>query len=108
EVASDQGAHLERLAVEGVVVAGGQGVGAQHDAALDLVTEARGAGGLHHLARGGRLDPDAVADAVVASQVRARLGRGDQVVGRQPVGGRRDRDLLDGGAGGGQGVGGGT
>ena len=45
EVARDQRADLLRLAVVGVVVAAGQRVGAEDDAALDLVAEAGVAGG---------------------------------------------------------------
>ncbi len=65
-----------------------------------------GAGGDHHLGGGGGVDPQAVAHAVEAGQVARRLGRGDQVVGREAVGDGRDRHLLHRGAGGGQGVGG--
>ena len=46
EVADDQRADLLGLAVVGVVVAGRQGVGAEHDAPLDLGTEAGRAGGV--------------------------------------------------------------
>ena len=90
EVAPDQRAHLLRLAVVGVVVAGRQRVGAEHDPPLDLGAEARRAGAPVHLddrvAR--RLEPQAVAHAVVAGQVGRRLGGRDQVVGRQPVAAR--------------------
>ena len=44
EVAADQRADLLGLAVEGVVVAGRQGVGAEHDPALHLGAEARRCG----------------------------------------------------------------
>ena len=37
--ASDQRAHLLRLPVISIVIAGGQGISAQHDAPLDLRTE---------------------------------------------------------------------
>src|SRR5699024_5253760 len=47
EVALHEGADLLGAAVVGVVVAGREGVGAQQDAALDLVAEAGAAGGLH-------------------------------------------------------------
>ena len=57
EVPDDEGADLLRLAVVGVVVAGRQRVGAEHDAALDLGAEARRAGRHHHLIRGGGVDP---------------------------------------------------
>ena len=42
-----------------------------------------------------RVGAQAVADAVVAREVRARLGGGDQVVGRDRVLGVRQRDRLD-------------
>ena len=44
EIGLDQGAHLLRLAVIGIVIAGGEGVGAQHDAPLDLRAKALAAG----------------------------------------------------------------
>ena len=40
EIAADQGAHLLRLTVVGLVVAAGQGVGAEDDAPLHLVAAA--------------------------------------------------------------------
>ena len=51
------------------------------------------------------VDPQPVAHAVVAGEVRRRLGRRDQVVRRQAVGELGHRDLLDLGPGLGQGVG---
>ena len=88
--------HLLRAPVVGLVVAGGERVGAEHDPALDLVAEA--------LRRGcARTSPSrssaglaqAVADAVVALQVRRRLGRRDHVVGGDPVLGVGQLDLLE-------------
>ena len=99
EVVGDQPAHLQRLAVVGVVVAGRQGVGAEHDPPLDLVAEAGGPGGHVHRVGVGRLDAQAVAHAVVAGEVARRLRRGDQVVGGEPVGERRHLDVDDLGAG---------
>ena len=49
EVALDQRAHLLRLQVIGVVIAGRQHIGADHDAALDLAAETGGAGLLVHV-----------------------------------------------------------
>ena len=49
--------------------------------------------------RGGRVDPQAVADAVEAGEVGRRLGRGDQVVGGQPVDRGGHRHLVDLGPG---------
>ena len=91
-------ANLQRLAVEGVVVAGREGVGAEHDATLHLGTEAGGSCGGHHLARGRGIDPESVAHTVEPAQVRRRLGRGDQVVRREAKCRRRHRDLDNGGA----------
>ena len=62
---------------------------AQDDAALDLVTEARPAGGRHDGLSGDgprrRLDPQAVAHPVVPGQVGGGLSRHDEVVGVQCV-----------------------
>ena len=81
-----QRAHPLGLRVVRVVVAGGQRVGAEHHPALHLGAEAgragRGVHGGHVLA----VDPQPVADAVVAGQVGGRLRRRDEVVGRQAVG----------------------
>ena len=104
EVLADQRAHLLRLAVVGVVVAARQGVRAQDDAALHLVAEAGLAGRPHHLLGAGRLDalgvrPQPVAHRVEAGQVAGRLGREDQVVGRERVHEARARHLDQLGAG---------
>ena len=101
EVAPDQRAHLLRLSVVGVVVAGRQRVGAEHDAPLDLGAEPCGPRHGHHL-----LDAvlavvagtQAVAHAVEARQVARALARRDQVVRRQRVLERRARHLDDLGA----------
>ena len=90
EVAGDQRAHLLRLAVVGVVVAAGQRVGAEDDAALDLVAEAGVAGRAHDVLGRRRRHAlgqhaQAVAHRVELREVRRRLGREDQVVGRQRV-----------------------
>ena len=99
EVAADQRADALRLPVVGVVVAGRQRVGAEHDPALHLGAEARAARlARTSRARRRRVDAQAVADAVVARQVRGRLGRRDQVVGGQAVRGVRQRRLADLGA----------
>ncbi len=96
EVGGDLGPHLLRLAVVGVVVAGGERVGAEHDPPLDLGAEALGPGLLVHLDHvAARLRPHPVADAVVAGEVRGGLGRGDHVVGGDPVLGVGQADLGD-------------
>ena len=82
EVLDDERAGPLRLGVVGVVVAGGEGVGADHDAALDLGAEALAAGAHVHLvevfAVGGAVT---VAHPVEAGQVGAGLRRRDEVVG---------------------------
>ena len=66
-------AHLLRLQVVGVVVAGGQRVGAEHDAALHLGAEALAARLRSYISSRpvGARRAQAVADAVVARQVAA-------------------------------------
>ena len=98
EVTRDEGADLLRLAVVGVVVAGGQRVGAEDDAALHLVAEAGVTGGRHDLlgrVRAVVTDPEAVAHGVELREVRRRLARQDQVVGGQRVVEARAVHLLD-------------
>ena len=96
EVAGDLGAHPLRLAVVGVVVARGERVGAEHDAALHLGPEALRARALVHLAQVlVAVDAQAVAHAVEAGEVRRRLGRGDHVVGGEAVAGVRKLDVDD-------------
>ncbi len=81
EIVADEPADFEGLEIIGVVVAGREGVVAQHDAAFDFVAEAFAArGGVHVDQAVELLGPVAVMDAVVAGQVAGRLGRGDQVV----------------------------
>src|SRR5262249_13066011 len=52
EVPGDEGPHLLRLAIVGVIIAGAQRVGAEHDAAFYLGTEALIASVAVHLAQG--------------------------------------------------------
>ena len=83
------------LQVVRVVVAGRQGIRAEHEPALHLGAEqapARGEVVVEHVAVA---EARAVADAVVTGEVRRGLGRGHDVVGGQPVFGVRERDLLD-------------
>ena len=96
ELAQHQGPHPKRLAVEGVVVARRQRVGSEHDPALHLGAETGRAGADVHLRGVGRVHPQPVAHAVVAGQIAGRLGRRDQVVGRQAQHGRRHRHDGDG------------
>ena len=81
----DHRPHLLRLAVVGVVVAGRERVGAEHDPPLRLVAEALVARPLDHLAESRRRHAQPVTDAVVAGQVGGRFSGRDQVVARQPV-----------------------
>ena len=93
EALDDPGPDPQGLVVIGVHVSGRQHIGAEHDPALDLGAEAgRPGGGVHgHGVLG--VDPQPVADAVVAGQVGGGLARGDQVVGGEPEDHLRDRDL---------------
>jgi hypothetical protein len=88
---ADQRADLHRLGVIGIVEAGREHIGADQDAALDLVAEAGGAGGGVHVlqARAVGQVAQAVAHAVIAGEVARGFGRGDDVVGRQRVFGVR-------------------
>ena len=90
EVALDQGPHLLRLPVVGVVVAAGERVGAEDDPPLHLLAEAGVAGRAHHVLGARVVDPlrdhpQAVAHRVEAGEVGGRLARHDQVVRRQRV-----------------------
>ena len=96
EVPDDQRPHLLRLAVVGVVVAAGQGVGAEHDPALDLGAEARppGMAAMTSSARAAA-GPQPVPHAVEPGQVGRDLARRDQVVRGQRVLEVRAADLGD-------------
>ena len=91
EVAGDQRPDALRLPVVGVVVARGERVGAEHDPPLDLVAEALRARLLVHRRQVVGLHAVAEADAVEAGQVGRGLGRGEHVVGGDPVLGVRQR-----------------
>ncbi len=99
EVAPDQGADLLGPQVVGVVVAGAERVGAQHDAPLDLGAEPLlPALGVELLQAGDPRGPPAEAHAVVARQVGRGLGGGDEVVGGDAVPGVGQGDLHQRGA----------
>src|ERR1035438_4564605 len=88
EVPDDQGAHLLGLAVVGVVVAARQGVGAEHDPALDLSAEPLRTGERHDLlgAAGAVVaDPQAVPHAIEPGQVGRGFAGRDQVVSGKRV-----------------------
>ena len=83
EVALDQGADLLRAHVIGVVVAGREHVGADHQPPAHFGAEAAGAGLLVEVDDvGGRL-AQAVAHAVVAREIARGLGRRDYIISGQ-------------------------
>ena len=99
EVVLDQASDLLGLDVVGIVITSRQRVGADHDAPLDLGTEAFATRALVQVLQVFRiLAAVAEAHAVETRQVGAGLGRGDHVVGRDGVLHVRQRDVLDGGA----------
>ncbi len=100
EGVDDQGPDLLGLAVVRVVVPGRQGVGPEHDPTLHLGAEAGRPGGAYHGLDVVPVHSQAVADPVVARQVRRGFGRRQQVIGGQPVGQFGDRALRHRGPGG--------
>ena len=86
KILHDQGAHLLGLEVIGVVVARGERIGAEHDAPLHLGAEpfARASSCTSPAVRRHRC-PVAVPHPVIAGQIGAGLGRGQQVVGGNRV-----------------------
>ena len=95
EVALDQRAHLLRPHVIGVVVAGRQHIGADHQPPPHFRAEPLGAGQFVHVGDVLAGDPQPVLHAVIAREVGRRFGRRHDVVGRQRVLGVRQRDVLD-------------
>ena len=91
EVLGDLRPHALGAAVVGLVVAGRERVGAEHDPPLDLGAEARRAGALVHRRRASPF-PAAQAEphTVVAGEVRRRLRRRDHVVGGDARGRRAE------------------
>src|SRR4029079_16266022 len=100
EIALDQSAYLLRSQIVGVVIAGGEHVGADHDAPAHLPAETLGSRALVHVSDVARRLAQPIPHAVVARQIGRRFGRRDDVVGRQRVLGVRQRYLDDLGAGG--------
>ena len=98
EILLDQRAHLLRLEIVGIIVARAEGIGAEHDPALDLRPETLAARAAIRLPQRFPRLRQAVADAVVARQVGRRLRRRDQVVDRQRQVGVRQADRADLGA----------
>lgn len=85
KVLFDQGPDLQRLQVIGVIITGTQGIGAEHDAPLDLRPEAFGPGTLVHRNDVGAFTAMAEPDAVITTQVGAGFRRGDEVIGGQSI-----------------------
>ncbi len=99
EILLDQGADLLRAQIIGVVIAGGEHIGADHDAAAHFVAKAFGAGVLVQFADRAAGHAQAVAHAVVAREVGRGFRRRHDVIGRQRVFGVRQRHLDQFGAG---------
>lgn len=98
EVLSDQGSHLLRAEVIGVVVTAAEHVGAEDDAAFDFGAEPRAAGEFVHFGRIAAGDAGAVADAVEAGEVGGGFGGSDDVIGGDGELAVREGDLFDRGA----------
>ena len=97
KVLQDQPANLERLQVVGVDVAAGQGIGAQHDAALHLGAESLAAAAAVLLDEVALLRRAVtVAHPVETGQVAGGFRRGDQVVGGHGVRAGGQRHIDDG------------
>src|SRR5262245_54208732 len=99
EVLLDQRAHLLGAQVIGVVIAGREYIGADHDAAAHFRAKPLRASVLVHVDDVLAGFTQAVAHAVIAREVGGSLRRGHNVVGRQRVFGVRQRDLDELGAG---------
>src|ERR1700730_10993805 len=92
EVLRNQRAYFLRAFVIGVVVAGGERVGAKHDTPLDLLAETVLARLLQRFPHvGSDAIGIAVFHAIVAVEVRAGLSRGNDIVHRYAVFGMRQR-----------------
>ncbi len=94
KVVRDERAHFLRLPVVRVVVAGGQHIRAEQDAARHFAAEAVRARVGVHLAQRSGLRARAVPNAVESREVRRRLGRRDDVVGRDGEVGVRQRHVT--------------
>ena len=92
-------AHLLRPQIVSVVVAGGQHVGADHDAPAHFLAETRRARVLVHVDDVAAGNAQPVAHAVIAREIGRRLRRRDDVVSRQRIFGVRQRNLDCLGAG---------
>ena len=97
EVLADQPAHLQRFQIIGILIAAGKGVGAEHDAALDLGAETLAARPASTMSIRSVVAGRAMAEvnAVVAGQVAGCLGRGDQIIRGDGVGAVRQRYFRD-------------
>ncbi len=86
--------HLSGLLIVGFIVAGRKRIRSEHDSSLDLRAEPLSAGFSIHVNDPFVISrPVSIPDAVVSGQVRARLCRTNDVVGREGVIGVRKRNL---------------
>ena len=89
EVVSNQATHFQGFAVIGVVIAGRQCIGAEHDASLYFVAKTCCSRGSVHRIQIFGIHAQAVAHAIETCEIAARFGRSNQVVRSQAVQHRR-------------------
>src|SRR5208282_2571860 len=89
EVALDQRAHFLRPQIIRIIIAGGQHIGADHDAPAHFLAEAGGTGTLIHLDDVAAGNAQPISHAVITSEIRRSLSRRHDVVGWQRVLGKR-------------------
>src|SRR5882724_9076933 len=85
EILGDEGADLLAFEVVGVVVAGGEDVGTKDDAPFHFGAETGAASFAVHAEESWIVGAEAVADAVIAGEIRRGFGGGDDVVGGNGV-----------------------
>src|SRR5882724_13201618 len=85
EILSDERADFLALEVVGVVVAGGEDVGTKDDAPFHFGAETGAASFAVHAEESWIVCAEAVADAVIAGEIRRGFGGGDDVVGGDGV-----------------------
>ena len=95
----DQGAHFLRFSVVGVLVAGREHIGAEHDAPFDFRAKPFLAGEVIDFIQGCRsCRPFSIADAVKAGEIGGGFGRGQDVVDGNRIFGDVEIDIDDGAA----------
>ena len=93
EIFLDQGADLLSAQVISVVVASGEHVGPDHDAAAHFIAKTFAAGVFIHLADTAARHAQAIAHAVIARQIRRGFRGCHNVIRRQGIFGVRQRHL---------------